>query len=52
MSELKEEKRETTSVKIKPTIWKEAKKQAIDEERTVSELIEEALEKWIKEHKR
>jgi hypothetical protein len=50
--ELKEEKRETTSVKMKPTLWKEAKKAAIDEGKTVSEVVEAALEKWIKEHKK
>jgi len=52
ISEIKEEKRETTSIKIKPKIWKDAKKTAIDEGKTVSELVEEALEKWIKEHKK
>jgi hypothetical protein len=52
MSETKEEVREKTSIKIKPKIWKEAKKTAIDESKTVSELVEEALEKWIKEHKK
>jgi hypothetical protein len=52
MSETKEEQREATSIKIKPKIWKEAKKEAIDENKTVSELVEEALEKWIKEHKK
>jgi post-segregation antitoxin (ccd killing protein) len=51
MSEAQEEKREATSIKIKPTVWKEAKKQAIDEGKTVSELVEEAIDKWIKEHK-
>jgi hypothetical protein len=52
MSETKEEKREATSIKIKPKLWREAKKEAIDEDKTVSELVEEALEKWIKEHKK
>ena len=52
MSETKQELRETTSIKIKPKVWRETKKQAIDEGRTVSELVEEALEKWIKEHKK
>lgn len=50
MSETKTEKREATSIKIKPKTWKEAKKEAIDEGKTLSELVEEALEKWIKEH--
>lgn len=53
MSESKEEVvREKTSIKIKPNVWRETKKQAIDEERTVSELVEEALTKWIEEHKK
>jgi hypothetical protein len=50
MSETKEEKREATSIKIKPSVWKDAKKQAIDEEKTVSELVEEAITKWMKDH--
>ena len=53
MSESKEEVvRDKTSIKIKPDVWKETKKQAIDEGKTVSELVEEALLKWIKEHKK
>jgi hypothetical protein len=53
MSETKEEViREKTSIKIDPDVWKETKKQAIDEGKTVSELVEEALLKWIKEHKK
>jgi predicted HicB family RNase H-like nuclease len=52
MSETKQEKREATSIKIKPRIWKDAKIAAINEGKTVSELVEEALERWIKEHKK
>ena len=51
MSQTKEEKREATSIKIRPSVWKEAKKEAIDEGKTVSELMEEAITKWIKEQK-
>jgi hypothetical protein len=51
-SEETTEKREPTSIKIKPKVWKEAKIAAINEGKTVSELVEEALEKWIKEHKK
>ena len=47
-----EEKREATSIKIKPNVWKEAKKQAIDEGKTVSELMEEAIDTYIKEHRK
>lgn len=52
MSEIKEEKREPTSIKIKPSIWKDAKKQAIDEGKTVSELMEDAIDTYIKEHRK
>ena len=44
--------RETTSIKIKPDLWKEAKIEAIKHEKTVSELLEEALESWMKEHRK
>jgi len=51
MSETIKEKREATSIKIKPNVWKEAKIEAIEEGKTVSELVEDAITKWIKEHK-
>jgi predicted HicB family RNase H-like nuclease len=50
MPETKTEQREATSIKIKPKIWKEAKIEAIKQSKTVSELVEEALEAWIREH--
>jgi predicted DNA-binding protein len=50
--ETKKEQRTATSIKIKPDVWKEAKIEAIKEGRTVSELVEEAIETWIKEHKK
>jgi len=50
MSVPKNEKRTATSIKIKPTVWKEAKIEAIKQGKTVSELVEEAIESWIKEH--
>ena len=46
---IKEEKRTATSIKIKPTVWKNAKIEAIKQGKTVSELVEEAIECWIKE---
>jgi len=52
MSETKTEQREATSIKIKPRVWKDAKIQAINEGKTVSELVEDAIEQWIKEHKK
>ena len=50
MSETKTEQREATSIKIKPQVWKDAKIQAIKNNITVSELVERAIEKYIKEH--
>ncbi len=52
MSETKNEQREAISIKIKPKIWKEAKIEAIREGKTVSALMEEAITRWIKEHKK
>ena len=44
--------RESTAIKIKPDLWKEAKIEAIKHDKTVSELVEEAIEEWIKGHKK
>jgi|GEM_PF-938369 len=44
-------KKEATSIKISPELWKEAKIEAIKHSITVSELVEEAIERWMKEHK-
>jgi predicted HicB family RNase H-like nuclease len=52
MPETKKEQREATSIKIKPKVWKEAKIEAINQNKTVSELVEEAIEAWIKEHRK
>jgi len=52
MSETKIVERETTSIKVKPELWKEAKIEAIKQGKTVSELVEEAIEVWIKERKK
>jgi len=52
MSEIKEEKREATSIKIKPKVWRDAKIEAIKECKTLSELVEKAIEKYIKEHEK
>ena len=40
--------RVNTSIKIDPEVWKEAKIQAIREDLTVSELLEEAIREYIK----
>jgi hypothetical protein len=44
--------REATAIKIKPDLWKEAKIEAIKHDKTVSELVEEAIEDWMKTHKK
>jgi hypothetical protein len=46
-----QEERESTSIKIKPSVWKEAKIEAIKHEKTVSELVEDAIEAWMKAHR-
>jgi len=54
MSEIKGEQKqkEKTSIKINPQVWKDAKKEAIDQGKTVSELMEEAIDTYLKEHKK
>jgi hypothetical protein len=52
MPESETVQREATSIKVKPDLWKEAKIEAVKHDKTVSELVEEALEAWIKEHKK
>lgn len=41
-------KKTATSIKIDPELWKEAKIEAIRRDMQVSELVEEAIRKWIK----
>ena len=38
-----------TSLRINPEIWKEAKVQAIKNDMTLTELVEEAITCWIKQ---
>jgi predicted HicB family RNase H-like nuclease len=45
-------KKEVTSVKVNPDLWKEAKIEAIRQGKTLSELIEEALGDWLKAKRR
>ena len=42
-------KRDSTSIKIRPDVWKEAKIAAIRSDMDVSELVERAIEAWIEE---
>jgi len=52
MSKTEAVRKEVTSIKINPELWKEAKIEAIKHSITVSELVEGAIEAWIKEHKK
>ena len=38
-----------TSLRINPDIWKDAKVQAIKNDMTLTQLVEEAINCWIKE---
>lgn len=45
------EERESTSIKIKPSVWKRAKIEAITHDKQLSQIIEEGIELWIKQQK-
>ena len=40
--------KETTSIKIDPELWKEAKKLAIDKNMTLSEFLENLIKRELK----
>ena len=42
-------KREATSIKINPQLWKQAKIEAIRNDLELSELVEQAIENWIED---
>jgi hypothetical protein len=46
-TEISEEIRQTTSIKMTPSVWKEFKKLAIDRDKDVSELLEEMIKKEL-----
>jgi hypothetical protein len=52
MPESETVQREATSIKIKPDLWKEAKIEAVKHDKTVSELVEEAIEEWIRKRQK
>ena len=52
MSETKKVQRNATSIKINPEVWKKAKIEAIKESKTVSRLVEDAIEKYVREHEK
>jgi len=43
-----ETKRVTTSIKVDPDIWKKAKIEAIRNDIDLSELVELAIQNWVK----
>jgi hypothetical protein len=49
MTETKTVERETTSIKVRPDLWRNAKIEAIKHGKTVSELVEEAIEAWVRQ---
>jgi len=40
--------RKTTSIKVDPELWKEFKKHAIDEDKDISDIMEEMIRERIK----
>ncbi len=44
-------KRESTSLNVDPEIWKKAKIHAITKGITLTELVEKAVDSWIKKNK-
>jgi len=43
--------RVATSIKVNPEVWKKAKIEAIKHDLDLSDLVEEAIEAWMKDHK-
>lgn len=46
---INDKKQLVTSLRIDPEIWKEAKVAAIQNDLTLTELVEEAIKLWIKD---
>ncbi|MGA2309683.1 MAG: toxin-antitoxin system HicB family antitoxin [Candidatus Bathyarchaeia archaeon] len=46
---IEEKKQLVTSLRINPEIWKQAKVEAIQHDITLTQLVEEAINCWIKE---
>lgn len=44
--------RVATSIKVNPDVWKKAKIEAINQDMELSELVEKAIEEWIKQESR
>lgn len=41
-----------TSLKVDPTLWKEARKAAIDCDITLGEVIDQALREWLQKQEK
>jgi len=52
MPETQTVKKEVTSIKVDPEKWKEVKIEAIKQGKTVSDLVMEAIDAWIKVQKK
>jgi hypothetical protein len=49
---IEEKKQLVTSLRIDPEIWKQARVEAIQHDITLTQLVEEAINCWIKEKKK
>ncbi len=49
---IEDERRESTSLKIRPSVWKEAKIEAIKQDMELSEFVEAAVLDLIKKYQR
>jgi predicted HicB family RNase H-like nuclease len=49
---IEEKKQLVTSLRIDPEIWKQAKVEAIQHDITLTQLVEEAIDCWIKMKKK
>jgi hypothetical protein len=52
MPETQTLKKEVTSIKVDPEKWKEVKIEAIKQGKTVSDLVMDALDAWMKANKK
>lgn len=44
-------RRQTTSIKIYPEVWKKAKLEAVKQDMDLSTLVEKAINAWVKDNK-
>jgi hypothetical protein len=46
------EKETVTSLRVNPTLWKDARKAAIDCDMTLGEVIDQALREWLQKQEK